>query len=102
MRSLQTESAEHLQHIQYKVRLQPLSLGLLDPQDISLQVYKNELTDEDDVSNYFYDLPTTAKRRNMYIHPSPGAGSLRIFSLPDLIERNGLKSSPGSFLYPGK
>ncbi|TFK82573.1 glycosyltransferase family 24 protein [Polyporus arcularius HHB13444] len=83
LRSLQTESAEHLQHIQYKV-------------------YKNELTDEDDVSNYFYDLSTTAKRRNMYIHPSPGAGSLRIFSLPDLIERNGLKSSAGSFLYPAE
>ncbi|KAI0715904.1 glycosyltransferase family 24 protein [Cerioporus squamosus] len=65
-------------------------------------VYKNELTDEDDVSNYFYDLPTTAKRRNMYIHPTPKSGSLRIFSLPDLIERNGLKSSAGSFLYPAE
>ncbi|RPD60390.1 glycosyltransferase family 24 protein [Lentinus tigrinus ALCF2SS1-7] len=83
LRYLQTESAEHLQHLQFKV-------------------YKGELTEEDDVSTYFYDLPTTAKRRNMYIHPSPKAGSLRIFSLPDLIERNGLKSSAGSFVYPAE
>ena len=83
MRYLQTESAEHLQHLQ-------------------LKVYKNELTEADDVANYFYDLPTTAKRRNMYINPSPKAGGLRIFSLPDLIERNGLRSTAGSFIYPGK
>lgn len=66
-------------------------------------MYQSELTDEDAerMATYFYDLPTTAKRRNEYIHPSTKAGSLRIFGLPELIERNGLKSSSGSFLYPG-
>ena len=82
MRYLQNDAAEQLQHIQYKV-------------------YKGELTDEDSVSTYFYDLPTPARRRNMSIHPAAKAGSLRVFSLPELIERNGLRSTPGSFLYPG-
>ncbi|KAI1789267.1 glycosyltransferase family 24 protein [Ganoderma leucocontextum] len=84
LRYLQTESAEHLQHVQ-------------------LKVYKGELTDEehaDSMATYFYDLPTTAKRRNMYIHRSAKAGDLRIFSLPDLIEANGLKSTHGTFVYP--
>ncbi|PIL30079.1 hypothetical protein GSI_07656 [Ganoderma sinense ZZ0214-1] len=88
LRYLQTESAEHLQHVQ-------------------LKVYKGELTDEehaDGMATYFYDLPTTAKRRNAYVHPSAkaGAGDLRIFGLPDLIEANGLKSSPGAFVYPAE
>ena len=67
-------------------------------------MYKGQLTDEehaDGMATYFYDLPTTAKRRNMYVHPSAKAGDLRIFGLPDLIEANGLKSSPGAFVYPG-
>ncbi|KAI0754012.1 glycosyltransferase family 24 protein [Daedaleopsis nitida] len=83
LRYLQVESAEHIQHLQYKV-------------------YSGELTDEDaaQVATYFYDLPTTAKRRNMYIHPSNKAGSLRIYSLPELIEGNGLSSAPGAFMYP--
>ena len=87
LRYLQTESAEHLQHVQ-------------------LKVYKGELTDEehaDGMATYFYDLPTTAKRRNAYVHPSSAkAGDLRIFALPDLVEANGLGSSPGAFVYPGE
>lgn len=54
------------------------------------------------MATYFYDLPATAKRRNVYVHPSAKAGDLRIFGLPDLIEANGLKSSPGAFVYPGE
>ena len=87
LRYLQTESAEHLQHVQ-------------------LKVYKGELTDEehaDGMATYFYDLPTTAKRRNAYVHPSSAkAGDLRIFALPDLVEANGLGSGPGAFVYPGE
>ncbi|KAJ3001154.1 hypothetical protein NUW54_g6613 [Trametes sanguinea] len=83
LRLLQTEYLEQLQHIQMKV-------------------YKGELTDEDagSISTYFYDLPTTAKRRNTYIHPTQKAGSLRIFALPELIEKNGLNSTAGAFIYP--
>ncbi|TBU43432.1 glycosyltransferase family 24 protein [Dichomitus squalens] len=84
LRYLQTEASEQLQHLQ-------------------LKVYRGELTDEDDaesISTYFYDLPTTAKRRNMYVHPSTAVGGLRIFSLPELIESNGLESKPGAFVYP--
>lgn len=54
------------------------------------------------MSTYFYDLPTTAKRRNTYIHPAQKAGSLRIYSLPELIERNGLNSTAGAFVYPSE
>ena len=68
-------------------------------------MYKGELRDEDhaeSISTYFYDLPTTAKRRNAYIHPSAQVGSLRIVNLPELIEGNGLESKPGAFVYPGE
>ena len=68
-------------------------------------MYKGELRDEDhaeSVTTYFYDLPTTAKRRNAYIHPSTQVGSLRIVSLPELIEGNGQESKPGAFVYPGE
>lgn len=37
----------------------------------------------------------------MYIHPTQKTGGLRIYSLPELIERNGLNSSAGAFVYPG-
>ena len=65
-------------------------------------MYQGELTDEhaERLSTYFYDLPTSSKRRNMYIHPSMKPGSLRILSLPEVIEGNGLKSTPGAFVYP--
>ncbi|KAI0676218.1 glycosyltransferase family 24 protein [Trametes maxima] len=82
---LQMEYNQQLQHLQYKV-------------------YKGELTEDDaeKLSTYFYDLPTTAKRRNMYIHASQKPGNVRIFSLPELIERNGLNSTPGAFVYPAE
>ncbi|KAH9887933.1 glycosyltransferase family 24 protein [Cubamyces lactineus] len=81
LRALQMEFGEQLQHLQ-------------------IQVYKGELTDGAEASTYFYDLPTTAKRRNTYIHPSQQAGSLRIFASPELIEGHGLSSTAGTFVYP--
>ena len=62
----------------------------------------NENRDEhaETLSTYFYDLPTTAKRRNVYIHPSNKPGSLRIVGLPELVEGSGLSSEPGAFMYP--
>ena len=105
LRFLQTEAMEHLQHLQMKVRacciLNEIKATQYSP---NMQVYRQELTDEhkDKLATYFYDLPTTAKRRNVYIHPSPKVGGLRIWSLAELVERNGLKSGAGSFLYPGQ
>ncbi|KAI0823499.1 glycosyltransferase family 24 protein [Trametes gibbosa] len=85
LRYLQGEFSAQLQHLQIKI-------------------HQGELREEDAglLSTYFYDLPTTAKRRNTYIHPTQKAGSLRIYSLPELIERNGLNSTPGAFVYPAE
>ena len=47
------------------------------------------------MSNYFYDLPTTSKRRNKYVHPSlTGPNGLRVHSLVDL-------DLPQGFVYYG-
>ncbi|KAH9848797.1 glycosyltransferase family 24 protein [Lenzites betulinus] len=83
LRYLQGEISTQLQHLQIKI-------------------HKGEIKEEDagQISTYFYDLPTTAKRRNIYIHPAQKAGSLRIYSLPELIERNGLNSTAGAFVHP--
>lgn len=51
------------------------------------------------MSNYFYDLPTTSKRRNQYIYPS-GSSPLRIFNLHDLFAQTLFSVSPASYLYP--
>ena len=65
-------------------------------------MYHGELADADgeSLSTYFYDLPTTSKRRNVYIHPLTKPGSLRILSLPEMIEASGMKSTPSAFIYP--
>jgi len=34
------------------------------------------------MANYFYDLPTTSKRRNHYIHPLTGSKDVQIVNLP--------------------
>ncbi|KAH9946426.1 glycosyltransferase family 24 protein [Epithele typhae] len=83
LQSFQQEAMQQLQHVQMKV-------------------YQGQLSDEHaaGVSTYFYDLPTTGKRRNVYIYPSSKPGSLRIFSLPELIGGNGLSSAPQAFVNP--
>ncbi len=49
--------------------------------------------------NYFYDLPTTSKRRNRYIYPTNSLGSLKIANLPELFSRKQFKRlSP--YVYP--
>lgn len=52
------------------------------------------------MSNYFYDLPTSSKRRNRYIFPSNAAGSLRIVNLPELFGRARFRVSPPTYIYP--
>jgi UDP-glucose:glycoprotein glucosyltransferase len=67
-----------------------------------IQLYTGKLSAEiagDDISNYFYDLPTTALRRNRHIHPSNSVDGLRIVSLQQLYSRVGILSHE-SFIYP--
>ncbi|KAI0266194.1 UDP-glucose:glycoprotein glucosyltransferase-domain-containing protein [Gloeopeniophorella convolvens] len=79
---LQTNVGQALQHFQEKV-------------------YTGVLTDEnlEGIENYFYDLPTSMKRRNRHIVPS-GISGVQIVTLPDLHQQTGLRSSPASFVYP--
>ncbi|KAJ3505081.1 hypothetical protein NLJ89_g7601 [Agrocybe chaxingu] len=65
------------------------------------KVYEGSLSDEnkpESMSNYFYDLPTTNKRRNRYIYPSPGG--LRIVNLPEVFAKSSFRASPPTYLYP--
>jgi hypothetical protein len=68
-----------------------------------IQVYSGVITDEhaDDIENYFYDLPTTMKRRNRHIVPVGNGGDVRVAGLPDLHRWAGLHTSPDMFVYPG-
>lgn len=69
----------------------------------SIKVYEGSLSDAtkgESMSNYFYDLPTSSKRRNRYIFPSNAAGSLRIVNLPELFGRARFRVSPPTYIYP--
>ena len=55
-----------------------------------------------DMSVYFYDLPTTSKRRNKYVYPSPQAGSLEVFNIPGLLEDVGIDRNELQYLYPSE
>ena len=59
-------------------------------------------TDADNIENYFYDLPTTMKRRNRHIVPVGDGDGLRIASLPNLHQQAGLNDSLTMFIYPSK
>jgi len=54
------------------------------------------------MSVYFYDLPTTAKRRNRYVYPSSKAGSLKIFDMPEILEEVGIDRTSIDYLTPRK
>jgi UDP-glucose:glycoprotein glucosyltransferase len=62
-------------------------------------LYEGVLTEDmaPQISTYFYDLPTTAKRRNHHIYPQPGG--LRVFNLVDLFSQAGFNSSATSFVH---
>ncbi|WWC85342.1 uncharacterized protein L201_000205 [Kwoniella dendrophila CBS 6074] len=55
----------------------------------------------EDVSNFFYDLPSTSKRRNKLINPGQGEGKLKVFNLIDLFEGDITKRLSTDFVYPG-
>ncbi|KAF8155695.1 UDP-glucose:glycoprotein glucosyltransferase-domain-containing protein [Crassisporium funariophilum] len=68
------------------------------------KVYEGSLSDEtkgETMGTYFYDLPTTSKRRNRYIFPSNVAG-LRIVNLHELFDKTGFRHSlsAASYIYP--
>ncbi|OSX61274.1 glycosyltransferase family 24 protein [Postia placenta MAD-698-R-SB12] len=66
------------------------------------KIATGKLTDEElpNISTYFYDQPTSAKRRNAYIYPSGKTDDLQIFSLLDLVGKNGFPRQSESFVYP--
>lgn len=66
-------------------------------------MYSGTLSDDSqDMSVFFYDLPTSAKRRNALIYPSNKLGDLQIVALPDLFSRTGFEAKAGSYVVPGK
>ncbi|KAL9710152.1 killer toxin resistant protein [Leucoagaricus gongylophorus] len=88
LRTLQAESAQQMQWLQEKI----YSGAISDEQDKHL-----------DMSTYFYDLPTTSKRRNRYIIPSTSDG-LQITNVPEVLKSSGLESlgagRGGAWIYP--
>ncbi|KXN87330.1 UDP-glucose:glycoprotein glucosyltransferase [Leucoagaricus sp. SymC.cos] len=88
LRALQTEAGQQMQWLQEKI-------------------YTGAISDEADkrpnMATYFYDLPTTSKRRNRYIVPSTHGG-LRIFNVPGVLASSGLGAvglvKSGAWIYP--
>lgn len=66
------------------------------------QLYGGRLEDKEDIdmSVYFYDLPTTAKRRNKHIYPSSKAGSLKVLDLPLLFDEVEIDRASLDYLSP--
>lgn len=50
------------------------------------------------MSVYFYDLPTSQKRRNKLVYPSGKPSNTLHTSLPQLFEATGFKAKAGSYL----
>ncbi|GAA5830729.1 hypothetical protein JCM11251_001055 [Rhodosporidiobolus azoricus] len=61
------------------------TLGL-HTQFLQQEAYSGALTDEDDASTYFAELPSTHKRRNPYVFPSPETLPLKMVNLVDAFE----------------
>uniref|UniRef100_A0A8H8CJL8 Glycosyltransferase family 24 protein n=1 Tax=Psilocybe cubensis TaxID=181762 RepID=A0A8H8CJL8_PSICU len=84
MRQLQGEVAMQMAYLQEKV-------------------YAGVLADDaerETMSNYFYDLPTTSKRRNKYIYPAAGSKSVHIVNLPEVFAKSRFRLSSSAYLYP--
>ncbi|KAJ3833052.1 UDP-glucose:glycoprotein glucosyltransferase-domain-containing protein [Lentinula raphanica] len=81
LRNMQTEISRQLMHLQE-------------------EIYMGHLTDEDNerISTYFFDLPTTAKRRNKFVVPSKD--EFDVISLPELLPGSGSVFAPSAFVYP--
>ncbi|KAF9269441.1 hypothetical protein L218DRAFT_953049 [Marasmius fiardii PR-910] len=91
LNQMQIESRGQLQYLQeqlYQGRIVQPTPGPEDPEEKPFSM-----------SNFFNDLPTTAKRRNKYIVPP--ADKLRIINLPEVIERTRWMVPNGGYIYPG-
>ncbi|KAF8587209.1 glycosyltransferase family 24 protein [Ramaria rubella] len=64
------------------------------------QIYGGKLTDDMDTSMHFYDLPTTAVKRNRYIYPTTQAGSLKVVNMLEAFARTQLQPGLFDFVYP--
>ncbi|EJD40203.1 hypothetical protein AURDEDRAFT_70440 [Auricularia subglabra TFB-10046 SS5] len=72
-RHLQTEQSAQMEFLIAKVRT---------------FLRKDELAEDVDIENFFYDLPTSSASRNEHIFPSSKSGNaLRVANLPDLFGR---------------
>lgn len=100
LRYMQTESSQQLQHLQEQVCAGALVFELR--LNSFLQLYLNILTPDDAsrISTYFYDRPEASRRRNKHIYPSNKPGSLRVFSMTDLLAHSNYPYSADSFVYP--
>ncbi|EKM57416.1 glycosyltransferase family 24 protein [Phanerochaete carnosa HHB-10118-sp] len=70
-------------------------------QHLQEQLLAGALTDDDaeHIATYFYDLPTTAARRNRYIYPS-GKNSELVLNVPELLAKASFSSGQDAFVYP--
>jgi UDP-glucose:glycoprotein glucosyltransferase len=104
LNALQSGVGQALQHFQEKVGLNFFSTLPAHSDGYFNQVYTGAITedDADDIENYFYDLPTTMKRRNRHVVPLGNGVGVRVVNLPSLHRGAGLRASPASFIYPSK
>ncbi|EEB91088.1 hypothetical protein MPER_10618, partial [Moniliophthora perniciosa FA553] len=91
LQQMQLESRNHLQYLK-----EALYEGHITPPS------PDEAADPDkpfSMSYYFYDLPTTAKRRNKYIVP-PSNDELKLVNLAEVFENSAFQLANGGYLYP--
>lgn len=69
-------------------------------------MYAGELNDDivstTNMADYFYDLPSTYKRRNRHIVSSTNPADVDIISLPSVFRNTGFITKPGAYVYPGE
>lgn len=69
------------------------------------KVYAGELNDDiasqTNMADYFYDLPSTYKRRNKHIVASTNPADVDIVALPTVFANTGFITKPGAYIYPG-
>ncbi|KAI3613174.1 glycoprotein glucosyltransferase [Moniliophthora roreri] len=91
LQQMQLELRNHLQYLQealYEGRITPPSLDEAAHPDKPFSM-----------TYHFYDLPTTAKRRNKYIVP-PSNDKLKLVNLAEVLENSAFQIANGGYLYP--
>ncbi|KAK7462762.1 killer toxin resistant protein [Stygiomarasmius scandens] len=83
------------------LRLMQIEIGK-QLQHYQEQIYEGKLSDANNetISTYFYDLPTSVQRRNKYIIPTQA--ELQIFNLPEIFARTRFRDHPSAYLYPSE